>query len=244
MSSRKAFVDIVHSVQDTLTNDWGLDKTQNPTMREFFTKYRKWHSPSPHNILKDIYDGMTEERQQFVDGFKLLTQLGYERYSKSATHEILEMFYSGATPQEITAKRTELHPAVAKVRCVTMIHNAMKQKGNDASREDAIKFLDTMMNSVRTEDHQCGSDCTHDNGDASDENSGKDSDETKTPVDKEDWHTTLHKIHRNRLALQEQIIIDEAEEHALKLKKKRENRSKKRRRSREKKRNQSKKQRK
>ena len=236
MSSRKAFVDIVHSVQDTLTNDWGLDETQNPTMREFFTKYRKWNSPSPHDILKDIYDGMTEERQQFVDGFKLLTQLGNDGYSKLATQEILEMFYSGATPQEITAKRTELHPIFATARCITMIHNAMKQNGeNDVSREDAIKFLDTMMNSVRTEDHQCGSDCTHDNGDAPDEIS--------IPVDTDDWHTTLRETYRDRLALQEQIMIDEAEGRALKLKKKREKRKKKRQRSREKKRNQSKKQR-
>lgn len=241
MNSRKEFVDIVHSVQDKLTNDWGLDATQHPTMRDFFTKYKKWNSPSPDDILKDIYDGMTEERQQFVDGFKLLTQLGRDRYSKSATHEILELLYSGATPQEITAKRTELHPTFAKAMCVTMIHNAMKKNGNDASREDATEFLDKMMSSVRTKNHQCGSDCTHDNGDASVKNSGKDSDETSSPVDKEDWHTTLRKAHQNRLALQEQIKIYEADILALELKKKREKRNKKRQRSREKKRNQSKK---
>jgi hypothetical protein len=232
MNSLKDFYETAQFVRSTLAHEWGQDRDLIPSVRALHTKYRK--KGSCQDILKDIYDGMSEERKNYVDGSILLTKLGHDGYSKSATHEILQMFYSGATPQEITAKRTKLHPVFAKVRCVALIHNAMKKRGDtNATREDAVKHLDALMNHVQTEEHQCDSDCSHNDENASDED-----------TDKDDWYTTLHKIHRNRLALQEQIIIDEAEEHALKLKKKRENRSKKRRRSREKKRNQSKKQRK
>jgi hypothetical protein len=242
MSSLKDFYETAQLVRSTLAYDWGQDIDLIPSVRALRTKYRK--KGSCQAILKDIYDGMSEERKNFVDGSKLLTQLGRNGYSKSATHEILELFYSGATPQEITAKHKELHPACAKVKCVTMIHNAMKRDGHDASRADAIKFLDTMMNSVRTEDHQCGPDCSHNNGNAPDENSDEVSDETSTPVDKDNWYIALRKSHRDRLACQEQIKIDEAEHRAVSLKKKKEKMNKKRRRSREKKRNQSKKHRK
>ncbi len=238
MSSLKQFYETAQLVRSTLANEWGQDPDLIPSVRTLHTKYRK--KGSCQDILKDIYDGMSEDRKKYVDGSKLLAQLGHDQYSKSATHEILHMFYSGATPQEITAKRTELHPVFAKVRCVALIHNAMKQRGDiNATREDAVKHLDALMNSAQTEEHYCDSDCSHDDDNASDEDSVK-----SHTSDKDDWFTELRKFHRYRLFCQEQNKLDETKQRELKLKKKRDQRKKKRQRSREKKQTQSKKHRK